>query len=234
MCPPSRVAGLGRAAAPTAWRRMRPQLHAASATFAHTPVWNSTSDSNSSGETFSANSPLPRGQDASARGTRSNVSGSRSMYSSSTPTVYGGPAPKRCSTTLAAAAGSDINGTIRTVANASIPRPPVGARRETTRAAATSARDGDEIRQRALHGTPGPSWTNTGTLDLALNVATPVASSAAKLRDPTGARRACELRLPHHRQGQGQGEVSVGGHLHYAVSAGRALPRRPCTPQSDG
>ena len=44
----------------------------------------------------------------SAAGTRSNVAGSRSMYSSSIPTVNGAPAPKRWSMTLAAGASSDI------------------------------------------------------------------------------------------------------------------------------
>ncbi len=61
----------------------------------------SITDCMSSGETRATNSSSwMRESTVSMCWTRSNVSGSRSMYSSSTPSVNGSPTPNLCSSTL--------------------------------------------------------------------------------------------------------------------------------------
>ena len=74
-----------------------------SAAVRHTGVVISSTDCISSGATCASNSPssVTRASIESMCCTRSHVSGSRSMYSSSTPSVYGSPEPKRWSSTLA-------------------------------------------------------------------------------------------------------------------------------------
>src|SRR3954454_5286128 len=68
----------------------------------HTGVVTSRTDCMSSAWRWSTCSPsATAARTESMCWTRSHVSGSRSMYSSSTPSVYGSPFPNRCSSTLA-------------------------------------------------------------------------------------------------------------------------------------
>ena len=85
---PSRAPGRARRVA-TAWRRSRRSSRRASPTFAHTPVWNSTSDSNSSGDDVRRRTPRrPRRPGAPPRAGRGRTSPGRGAC---TP-----PRPPRC------------------------------------------------------------------------------------------------------------------------------------------
>src|SRR6476661_3545168 len=88
-------------ARPAAYRRIARRSSSACPTVSHTTVPDSSTHCISSGFSCSANGPSAAiSSSGSTPDTRSKEVGSTSMYSSSTPTVSGGPSPKRWSSTL--------------------------------------------------------------------------------------------------------------------------------------